>query len=249
MPRDGTGSSGSRHGRSRCVPGSEPIHQPEREAERCAHHRRVRQDLSVARPDVLDADRGPVHADRVATTDTQVHQLIDRSIGVDHEVRADPGELAQMDRVRCERRPRAAERRCRPCSARRSRAGRAGATSSRRSAGASTRPSANDAVLRTGWAATRSADGGCATRRPASREPRASERGPRRASPPGRRPPGRVSPGGGAQPSDGRLAPEQLERLGQRGRDLGSGHRRANGLERLAPVQPLSGRRRRRAWP
>ena len=70
----------------------------------------VAEDRPGARPDVLDPDRGPVHPDRVPAPDPQVHELVDRPVGVDQEVRADPRLLAQMRAVRGEVVPRGVER-------------------------------------------------------------------------------------------------------------------------------------------
>ena len=58
---------------------------------------RVAEDLAVARPDVLDPDRRVVEPDRVAAHDRQRNELVDRPVLVDHEVRADTRQLAELD--------------------------------------------------------------------------------------------------------------------------------------------------------
>ena len=94
--RGGTGSSGSRCARSRCAADAVPAHQPERQRERGSELRRVVEDLSVARADVLDPERRPVEPHRVAAHRVQTDELVDRPVPVDDEVRADARELAEL---------------------------------------------------------------------------------------------------------------------------------------------------------
>ena len=75
-----------------------------------AHH------VGVGHPDVLDADRDVVEPDRVPAHPLQPHELVDRAVAVDDEVRADARALAELDvgrvgRERVPRRPVGAGRR------------------------------------------------------------------------------------------------------------------------------------------
>jgi hypothetical protein len=70
--------------------------QPAREAQRGAQHARVAHQRAVGRPDVLDADRRPVQPHGVSAHVAQRHELVDAPRGVDDEVRARPGQLAQL---------------------------------------------------------------------------------------------------------------------------------------------------------
>ena len=74
----------------------EARHEPARELERGRDLTRVREDPGRRAPDVLDADRRVVEADRVATADCQWHELVDRPVRVDHEVRAHVRQLVQL---------------------------------------------------------------------------------------------------------------------------------------------------------
>src|SRR5215212_9905625 len=62
--------------------------EPERQRKRGSELPGVAEDLTVARADVLDADRGPVQPDRVAADERQSHELVDRSVAIDDEVHA-----------------------------------------------------------------------------------------------------------------------------------------------------------------
>ena len=77
-------------------PDVEAAHQPRRQRQRRRHLARVAQHLRVGHADVLDADRGPVEPDRVPAHHAERHELVDRPVGVDHEVRAGAGELVQL---------------------------------------------------------------------------------------------------------------------------------------------------------
>ena len=79
-------------------------HQPQRQPERRVELPLVREDLRVARPHVLDADRRVVEPDGVSADDVRRDEPVDRPVTVDHEMRADAGQLAQVRRVRGERR-------------------------------------------------------------------------------------------------------------------------------------------------
>ena len=199
----------------------------------------VAEDRPSARADVLDPDRGPVHPDRVPAPDPQVHELVDRPVGVDQEVRAHPRLLAQMRAVRREVVPRGVER------------GpvrvvldddlgirelvRALAVVALRVA----RPSAacarapNGIFFQTICGFTSPGSGGA---RPRSRRDSGatSDAAPR---PAGRARASRDRP----QALEGALAPEELERLGQRRRDRRPGDRGPDGLRTLRAVQ--AGRR------
>ena len=65
-----------------------PAHQPDGQRERRLQLPRVVEDRGVARADVLDPDRRPVQPDRVPAADAERHELVDRAVRVDHEVRA-----------------------------------------------------------------------------------------------------------------------------------------------------------------
>ncbi len=97
------------------VADAEAVLQPARERERGADHRPAAHDVGVRDADVLDADRRVVEADRVAAAPLQRHELADRPVAVDQEVRADARALAELDvgRVGRERVPRRAVRRAR----------------------------------------------------------------------------------------------------------------------------------------
>ena len=85
----------------------EPAREPQGGGELAAvaHH------VGVGDADVLDPDRGVVEPDRVAAAPAQRDELVDRAVAVDQEVRADAGQLAELDvgRVRGERVVRGAE--------------------------------------------------------------------------------------------------------------------------------------------
>ena len=71
--------------------------QPAREAQRRPQLARVAQHVGVAEADVLDADRRVVQADGVAAHERQRDHLHDRPVGADDEVRADAGQLVELD--------------------------------------------------------------------------------------------------------------------------------------------------------
>ena len=70
-----------------------PAHQPYCQRERRLQLPRVVEDRGVARPDVLDPDRRPVQPHRVPAADAERHELVDRPVRVDDEVRARAGQL------------------------------------------------------------------------------------------------------------------------------------------------------------
>ena len=75
-----------------------PRHQPGGQRERDAHLRRVAEHLGVGESDVLDPDRDLVQPDRVPAHDVERHELVDRPVAVDDEVRARAGQLSAARR-------------------------------------------------------------------------------------------------------------------------------------------------------
>ena len=130
--------------------------QPRGQAHDGADLRGAVDDLARAAPDLLDADRGVVEADRVAAHVVQGDQLVDRPVLVDDEVRA-PGSRAARRRARRGRRCHRRSGTCRrPCSARRSPSGPAGGSCPGRSGGGRRRASRRGAWRRRGSGAGRS---------------------------------------------------------------------------------------------
>ena len=71
--------------------------QPARQPQRAAQHRAVAHHRRVGGADVLDADRAVVEPDGVAAAQLQRDELVDGPVRVDQEVRADAGQLAELD--------------------------------------------------------------------------------------------------------------------------------------------------------
>ena len=69
---------------------------PSCELQRRLHLRAIGEDFAVGEADVLDPDRRPVEADRVAAHDRQAHELHDRPVAAHHEVRAHAGQLVEQ---------------------------------------------------------------------------------------------------------------------------------------------------------
>src|SRR5579875_3948302 len=73
----------------------EAPHEPGRQLERRAKLGPVVEDLGVRGADVLDADRDVVEAYRMAAHHVERHELVDRSVPIDDEVRAVAGQLTK----------------------------------------------------------------------------------------------------------------------------------------------------------
>src|SRR4051794_23678384 len=75
-------------------------HQPARQRQGGPHLHRIGEHLLVRTAGVLDPDRRVVEPDRMAAHDRQRHELVDRPVAVDDEVRAGARQLVQLG-IRC----------------------------------------------------------------------------------------------------------------------------------------------------